>query len=252
MKKVKIITECPSCSYQLTRVKDQLFCKNNECLATQGKKVLHFLKAMKIKGLGEKTVEKLCIESIHDIYNMEEVFIKNTIGDKLGDKLVIEIQQSKQTNLEKVLTAFSIPLIGSTAAKKLNKVVSEIDNITFEICKEVGLGDKAAQSLIDWIVSIYPKYKDLPLDLEANSTSESQTNKINTKVCITGKLEDYRSRELASSYLESKGITIVSGVSKTLDYLVCEDNKPSSKLSKANSYGIPIISIKNLIEEIEK
>jgi NAD-dependent DNA ligase len=246
MKKVKIITNCPSCSEVLTRVKDQLFCKNSNCLASQSKKVLHFIKTMKIKGLGEKTVEKLNIETIEDIYNLTEEYIIKVMGDKIGPKLFKEIEFSKKTNVEKILPAFSIYLIGTAAAKKLYSVVSNIDDITFDICKQAGLGDVATKSLMTWIDSSYPEFKNLPLTFEAKTQS---TESRNIKVCITGKLNDYRSRALASSYLESKGITVVSGVSKSLDYLICEDNKPSSKLSKAKSYNIPIIGIKQLIEE---
>ncbi len=249
MKKVKILTDCPSCGEPLIRVKDQLFCKSNNCIATQSKKVLHFIKTMKIKGLGEKTVEKLGIETIEDIYNLTKEIIIETMGEKIGPKLINEIELSKSTNIEKILPAFSIYLIGTAAAKKLYSVVNKIEEITFDICKKAGLGDIASQSLIDWLDSSYPEFKNLPLTFEVNSpVIESK----NIKVCITGKLNDYRSRGLASSYLESKGITVTSGVSKTLDYLICEDNKPSSKLSKANTYNIPIISMKQLIEEINK
>lgn len=253
MKKVEIITNCPSCSSELERIKDQLFCRSNTCIATQAKKVSHFSKTIRIMGLGEKTIEKLGIETIPDIYEIikNKEHINKTIGDKLADKLVQEIENSKQTNLSKILPAFSIPLIGSVAAKKLNKVVDTIDEITFDVCKKAGLGEKATSNLLQWIESTYPIFKDLPLQFEVMSQrTESETQDKNIKVCITGKLRDYRSRDLASTFLESKGITVVSGVSKSLDYLINEDNKPSSKLSKANEYNIPVVSIEKLLEEI--
>ena len=246
MKKVKIITNCPSCNSALERVKDQLFCRNVNCIATQEKRVLHFIKTMKIIGLGEITVEKLNIETIEDIYNLDAEKMNNTIGEKLSTKILQEIEKSKATNIEKLIPAFSIPLVSKTAAKKVFKVCNFMDEITYDVCKEAGLGDIASTNLANWIENEYPKYKDLPLTFEANS---NRIESRNIKVCITGKLTDYRSRELASSYLEEQGITVVSGVSKALDFLINEDNKPSSKLSKANSYSIPIVTIKQLIEE---
>ena len=249
MKKVMILSKCPSCGVELERVKDQLFCRNTNCGATQSKRVLHFIKTMKIKGLGEKTIEKLGIDNIEDVYNLTKELLIDIMGEKLGEKLYLEIEVSKQTNLEKILPAFSISLIGKTAATKIYDVVNKMEEITFDICKNAGLGDKAATSLTTWLTNDYPEFKDLPLQFIARANS-TVTKSRNIKVCITGKLNDYSSRELASSFLKSKGITVVTGVSKTLDYLINEDNKPSSKLSKANTYSIPIIIINQLIEEI--
>ena len=247
MKKVKILSKCPSCGANLERVKDQLFCRNTNCGATQSKRVLHFIKTMKIKGLGEKTVEKLGIDSIEDVYNLSQELIVDVMGQKIGEKLYAEIETSKETNLEKLLPAFSIPLIGKTAATKIYDVVNKMEEITFDICKSAGLGDKATESLMKWLDHEYPEFKDLPLQFTARASS-IVTKSRNIKVCITGKLNDYSSRELASSFLKSQGITVVAGVSKALDYLINEDNKPSSKLSKANAYDIPVVSIKQLIE----
>lgn len=250
MKKVIIPTNCPSCNSTLIRVKDQLFCKNNNCTATQNKKVLHFIKTMKIKGLGERTIEKLGIETLEDIYLLTDEVIIEVMGNKLGPKLIKEIEESKIVTLEKLLPALSISLIGTTAGRKLNTKVNTIDEITFDICKEVGLGDIASTYLIEWIETEYPAFKVLPLTFEIKASSRIAESR-NIKVCITGKLNDYRSRELAASYLREAGITVVSGVSKTLDFLINEDNKPSSKLSKASEYGIPVRTIKQLIEEIK-
>ena len=66
------------------------------------------------------------------------------------------------------------------------------------------------------------------------------------KVCITGKLKDFSNRTKAKEYLESLGYTVTSTVSSVTDYLVCEDGSNSSKSKKAESLGIPIVSIADL------
>ena len=250
MKKVKIITTCPSCSSELERVKDQLFCRNNNCLAKQEKKLIQFAKVMKIKGLGPKTLEKLDILSILDLYLLREKDIIDSIGEKLGIKLYNEIQGSRYVTLEKLLPALSIDLIGTSAGRKLNVLVNTLDEITFDICKKAGLGDVATNNLCDWLENRKSVYEELPLIFEEVANANLLVTK-NIKVCITGKLDDYKSRDLASKYLREQGITVASGVSKTLDFLINEDKKPSSKLSKAGEYGIPIVTIKQLIEEIK-
>ena len=101
MKKVNILSKCPSCGFPLQRVKDQLFCRNMNCGATQSKRVLHFIKTMKIKGLGEKTVEKLGIDSIEDVYNLSRGIMIDVMGQKIGEKLFLEIENSKDIELSK-------------------------------------------------------------------------------------------------------------------------------------------------------
>ena len=250
MNKVKIIKNCPACDSVLERVEDQLFCRNSGCSATNSKKVEHFAKAMKIKGLGEKTIEKLGIETIEDIYTLTEAHVSATIGEKLSVKLLAEIEFSKKTTIDKLLPAFSIRLIGNSASVKLAQIAESIGSITSGLCKKAGLGDIATQSLMKWIENDYPLLKTLPLNIVANTSPLVESRGI--KVCMTGKLNEFSSRGLATSYLSGKGITVVSGVTKAVNYLINEDNKPSSKLSKAMEYNIPIVTIKQLIEEINK
>lgn len=249
--KVRIINECPSCGALLTRITDQLFCKNKDCDATQVKKVQHYAKTMKIKGLGEKTIEKLGFNTLEDIYCANVNYVVETLGEKVGMKVLGEIEFSKDTTISKFLPSLSISLIGNTAARKVAQVVPDLQSITLDTCKTAGLGDKASNNLVRWLEENYSVYEKLPLRFKSEVSSQS-TKSQNIKVCITGKLDDYSSRDLASTFLREKGITVVTGVSKTLNFLINEDNKPSSKLSKADSYGIPIVTIKHLIEEIIK
>ena len=68
------------------------------------------------------------------------------------------------------------------------------------------------------------------------------------KVCITGKLKDFKNRNECKEFLESLGYTVTSTVSSVTDYLVCEDGSNSSKTKKAESLGIPIVSIADITE----
>ena len=66
-------------------------------------------------------------------------------------------------------------------------------------------------------------------------------------VCITGKLNDFSNRTKAKEFLEEHGYTVTTGVSGKTKYLVCEDGSSSSKVNKAESLEIPIVSIEQLI-----
>ena len=248
-KKIVAPTTCPSCSSELEIVKDQLFCRSKDCSAQSTKKVEHFAKTLKIKGLGPKTIDKLELNSIPDIYAISPDVINAVIGDKLGDKLFSKIEESKQADLTTLIAAFSIPLIGSTAASKLSKVITHIEDIDLDYCSKAGLGPKACDSLMAWMYSdYYGELESLPFDFKVSEVSEVSPVETNGKsVCITGKLLNYKNRTLAGAYLESLGYSIMKSVTKKTDYLVDEEGKQSSKRTKAESYGTPIVNIKYLI-----
>lgn len=243
MRKVEIPDNCPNCDSKLERVTNQLFCRNSECSAVAFKKIQHFAKTMKIKGLGEKTIEKLELEDILDIYLLTDIELNTILGQKLGSKLYQEIENSKHVDFVTYLSAFAIPLIGRETASKLALVVGSLEEVSKESCIKAGLGEKATINLVDWIEKDYTKYKNLPINL---SKSESQTNDI--VVCISGKLTSFRTKKEAEDWLDNYNIKVVSGVSKKVNYLIKEDTKPSSKQDLAEKYGIPVITFDNFKE----
>lgn len=247
--KVSIPDNCPACNSLLERVKDQLFCRNQACSAVSNKKLLHFIKTLKIKHLGEKTVEKLQFTDIWDIYTASEEDFVEVLGEKMGSKIFSEVEKSRVVELPTFIVAMSIPLIGGTAAKKISTVISALPDITVEKCKEAGLGDKATSNLVAWVQESYPDYKDLPISL-TNTIVETAPS-LNIQVCITGKLNDFSSRSKAKNYLASLGVKVTDSVSSRTTYLICEDGSNSSKVNKAKQLEIPVITINDLIKEIE-
>jgi DNA ligase (NAD+) len=242
--KIEIPTNCPSCDSELELVNAQLFCNNSSCPAKSSKKVEAYAKVMKIKGLGPKTIEKLCIEEISDLYFLDKDYYIEVIGEKLGEKLYNEIERSKNTTLDVFLAALSIPLIGTTAAKKISKVTSSLEGLTEENLLKAGLGEKARFNILQWMKNEYIKYKDMPINLAKQEEPNITEHK--GMVCITGKLIDYKNRTDAATYLESLGFTVTSGVSQKTDFLVDEEGKTSSKRKKAEQLGIKIVTIKQL------
>ena len=242
--KIEIPKTCPSCGSTLELVNTQLFCRNTLCGAKSNKKIEAYAKKMKIKGLGPKTIEKLNIDSIWQLYEIDEEFLVELIGEKLGQKLYSEIECSRGSSLGVFLAALSIPLIG----KKISKVVSSLGDLTEENLLKAGIGEKARANILQWMKEEYPLVKDdMPINLAKTEVPNIEQHKGN--VCITGKLIDFKNRTDASQYLESLGYTVTSGVSQKTDFLVDEEGKSSSKRTKAEQLGIPIVTIKQLEEK---
>ena len=125
---IEIPEVCPSCGTSLELVNDQLFCNNTSCPAKNSKIVEGFAKTLRIKGLGPKTINKLGLVCIEDIYELTEELIKERLGsEKIAKKLIHEIGVSKNANLQDLLPAFAIPLFGSTASQKLCDKISHVE-----------------------------------------------------------------------------------------------------------------------------
>ena len=241
--RIEIPTECPCCNYPLELVNDQLFCRNTACGAQLNKKVEHFCKTLGIKGMGSRTVEKLGLSDITELFYLDSEQVVESLGsEKVALKLLDEIERSKSADLATVIVSFSIPLVGSTASKKLCEVVTSVDEISYDTCKQAGLGDKVTQNLVNWLETDFQEMREF-LPFSFKSQKNSNTNKSNQKtICITGKLSSYKTKSEAYKSLEEAGYTPVESVTKATDYLVDEEDKGSSKRKKAESLGITIIT----------
>lgn len=240
---IEIPTQCPCCQYPLEWVNDQLFCRNTACSAQLGKKLEHFCKNMGIKGLGPKTIQALQLQDVLELYYLDYDQLVSELGsEKVANKLVQEIEKSKQADLATVLSSFSIPLIGKTAAQKIAAVVDTIGEINHTTCKQAGLGDKATENLCTWLETEYTEIRDF---LPFNFSSKPVSNTTGKTVCITGKLNSFKTKSEAHAALELAGFVTVNSLTKSTDYLVDEENKGSLKRQKAESQGTQIIT--NLI-----
>lgn len=241
--KIKIPTHCPCCNYPLELVNEQLFCRNQACDAQLNKKLEHFCKTLQIKGMGAKTIEKLELADITELYYLDrDQIIEALDSEKVADKLLAEIDKSRSADLAILLPAFSIPLFGNTASQKLCSVVKSVDEISLESCKAAGLGEKVTNNLLSWLETDFLDMREfLPFSWHTNN-NKPVTNANGKTICITGKLSSFKTKAEAYAALIAAGFKIVESVTKTLDYLVDEDNKGSSKRTKADTLGIEIIT----------
>ena len=236
-------TNCPACNSVLEFVGDQLFCQNDSCPAKSAKRLEHFAKTLKIRGLGPSTIDRLGLTDYKDIYSLTQEEISFLLdSEKLGTKLHNEIQKSKSVDLTTLLPAFSIPLIGSSATNKLAKHISSLSEITPEICIEAGLGPKAASNLMDWLVNTFhfQEYYNLPFSFTCQKRAEVTDTDTKGTVCITGKLKSYPTKAAAQQVLIKNGYLVKDNLTKDVTILVNESGIESAKTKKAEQMGITI------------
>ena len=236
-------TNCPICSTILEWEKDQLFCYNPHCSGKTTKRIEHFAKTLKIKGLGPRTVEKLKIQTFFDLYELPlEMMIDALQSEKLAVKLHREINASKKVDLIDLLPAFSIKLIGTTASQKVCEKVESLLDLNEKVCREAGLGPKATDNLLDWFYEEWTDgYDRLPFSWKTTVQKRTETE---TKgiVCITGKLKTYKTKAAAKQVLEKKGYLVKNSLTKDVTILVNESGVDSAKTQAALDRGVQIIT----------
>lgn len=240
MKLIEIPENCPACESKLVKVNDQLFCRSLSCPEQSLKKIEHFAKTLKIKGLGPATITSLGLESITDIYSLNISYMKEALGEKVSTKLMAEINNSLHSDFKTVLAAMSIPLIGGTASEKIAKYANSFEELNQSVCSEAGLGEKASYNLMSWIEREYKELDGL-LPFVFSKTDKPEHEVLGT-VCITGKLRSFKTKKEAAEALEAKGYQYVENLTKTVTFLVDEGSISSTKRTKADSYGIAIIA----------
>lgn len=254
--KIEIPTQCPSCGSKLDLVNGQLFCRNkSNCPAQSSKLIENFCSKMKLKGFGPKTIEKLELTKISELFYLTEEDLVRAVGSKVAAKLISELNTKVRGDIDfgSVLGSLGIPLIGEVAAKKLSQNCASFHDVKAD--------GKAGENYIAWLNS--PQGKDV-IELPWKFTTGikgvkaeviitdglvAQPNGI--AVCITGSLQDFANRTDATNYLESLGYTVKKSVTKDVKYLICEDEskRSSSSYKKAETNGIEILSIKELLEK---
>lgn len=253
-----MVEHCPACGETLVRREGEAshFCINPMCKGRQVASLIYFASksGMDIETMGEKVIEQLVeeklITSIVDIYQLKHkrssLLTLEGFGEKSVDTLLANIESSKASPLDKVITALGIRLVGSKMAKLLAKsfpslqALQEASFEDFIAIKEVG--EATALS----IITFFEENKTLVDQLIAIGINPKGEIKEDIKrifsdmtIVLTGRLERL-TREEATKLIEDRGGNVSSSVSKQTSLVVCGVDAGSKK-SKAETLGVKII-----------
>ena len=266
---------CPICGGMAETKRDNssevLMCMNPSCSGKLLGKMTHFVSknAMNIDGLSEATLEKLIelnfIESFADIYDLKQNFYSELVdmsgfGKRSIDKLMVAIEESKNTTLDRFIYALCIPMIGRAASKTISKYFDgSFDRFYNEGCTKyfvfenlndfgVSMSDSIRKYLDDNIEMV----KELAGYLTFQTVQKSNTSTANLSgktFVITGSLNTFENRDAAKELIESLGGKVSGSVSAKTSYLVNNDiNSTSGKNKKAKELGVPIITEEELLK----
>ena len=256
-------THCPDCSTELVR-KDgdaKHYCPNEFGCPTQiTGRIQHYIsrKALNIDGLGSETVELLfkeqLIYSYADLYDLtvEQVIPLERMAQKSAENMIVGIEKSKEIPFEKVLFGLGIRFVGETVARKLAKHFKSIEKLmsaTFEELVAVDeIGERIAQSIVDFSndlgnILIIDRLKAYGLQLEVSKESEEgKTDILNGKSIVVSGVFHVLSRNELKKSIEDNGGKVSSSISKKTSFIIAGDKMGPSKLAKAESLGVSILT----------
>lgn len=267
----EIPTICPICGEKTSIHKDNdsevLYCDNPLCEGKLINRLDHFCgkKGLDIKGLSKATLEKLVdwnyIHTYQDIfilYQYRDNWIKKPgFGVASVDKILNAIEESKNTTLDKVISAAGIPCIGLSVAKDLARHYNSWEDFRTEtnFLQYDGIGEIMEENILSF------DYDDLNLDYTVNlhlNINKKENSNNNNKLeglnfVITGKVSLLsKNRDGVKTIIEQAGGKVLSSVSNKTNYLLNNDNtSTSAKNLKAKELGIKIITeqdLKNMLE----
>lgn len=262
-------TACPECGSETRRIEGEvaLRCLNVECPAQVRGRLEHFAsrQCMDIEGMGIAVVNQLVSRSLvsnyADTYRLtfDDLLGLEKFANKSASNLLEAIEKSKRNDLWRLLHGLGIPQVGAAAAKDLAKAfgsVARLREATIESLVEVeGIGEKTAEGIVAFFqneanASIVDDLFELGMDPVAPEIPEGDEAIFNGMTfVITGTLPKMKRNE-AKALIESKGGKAAGSVSKKTDYLVAGESA-GSKLSKAESLGISILSEEALLALID-
>ncbi len=268
----KIPMTCPVCGAPTVREANtaDIKCSSTTCPAQLERHIINFVSrdAMNIMGFGTVYIEELVrrgyIANIADIYDLvnhrDELIAEGIIGkEKNTDKLLAAIEESKGNDANCLLTGFGIPGIGKAAAKSLLNHFGDIEAIakaTEDELRQVDdIGDVSAKALVTFFTDstcqeILGRLKSSGVNMTKLQEENAGNSLEGLIMVITGTLPTLGRKE-AAALIEANGGKVTGSVSKKTNYLVAGE-AAGSKLDKAVSLGIPVISEEELLAMIEK
>lgn len=249
---------CPSCGEKVVRFSDEAAtrCINPECPGQAVRNIIYFASkdAMDIRGLGPSIVTQLVenelISNVADLYYLkkEDLLKLDKFKDRSCDNLLTAIENSKNNNLDRLITALGIRNCGSKAAVLICDRFGNIDLISSasrsDIADIPGIGPKIAESVCEFFSragtsDLINKLRDAGLNMEYTKTVSSSVLDGKT-VVVTGTLSRF-SRSEIEAFIEQNGGHSSSSVSRKTDFVVAGE-AAGSKLDKARTLGITVLT----------
>lgn len=247
---------CPSCDTPLAENPDEaaVRCPNTHCPAQRQRRLEHFVsaQAVDINGIGSATIAALSeagmLQGPADLYRLRRVDLLRApgLGEKTADRLLAEIERSKQAELWRFIHGLGIPQVGAASARKLAARCGDLAGLARLEGKVVAgaIGPSAAAAVAEFL-SRPENQADIRAMLDAGVRPKSPgvvqaVADLQGKVFVfTGTLAGL-TRVQAAEKVRAAGGIVRDSVSRQTDYVVAGEGA-GGKLAEARKLGVKTI-----------
>lgn len=269
---------CPSCGSPVIQEEGEVAfrCVSIDCPAQAVERLIHWgsRKAMDIDGLGDELINRMVEEGVlsdvADFYDKltEEVLasmptgrVYDTdtadhlsgdsipVGHTIAKKVMAKVEESKTRGLGRVLFGIGMRHVGANVAELLAQEFGSIQALATapveKIAEIPGIGPKISESVHEFFsipenVAVIERLRQAGVMLEEEKPeNELPQTLAGLTFVLTGTLEHF-TRDEAGAQLKAMGAKVSGSVSKKTSFVVAGE-AAGSKLTKAESLGVPVL-----------
>ena len=271
-------TTCPSCGSPVIQEEGEVAfrCVSIDCPAQAVERLIHWgsRKAMDIDGLGDELINRMVEEGVlSDVADFYDKLTEETlasmptgrvydtdtadhlsgdsipVGHTIAKKVMAKVEESKTRGLGRVLFGIGMRHVGANVAELLAQEFGSIQALATapveKIAEIPGIGPKIAESVHEFFsipenVAVVERLRQAGVVLEEEkSENELPQTLAGLTFVLTGTLEHF-TRDEAGAQLKAMGAKVSGSVSKKTSFVVAGE-AAGSKLTKAESLGVPVL-----------
>jgi DNA ligase (NAD+) len=264
---------CPFCGNPIVRPEGQKVarCTGGLTCPSRLREWLAFFagrSAMDIDGMGYQTIQLLIDEKLiadpADIFFLTPEMFEGFEGwgEVSIAKLMAGIDAARDRPIARLITALGIRHVGPKAAEVFATTFRSIDRLSraseADLVEIEGIGPIIARAWVEWTVEpenqrLLAKLRDGGVRMEDPETADTQVSDVlaGSTIVVSGTLAGF-SRDEAQNAITSRGGKATGSVSKSTTVLVVGDSPGASKVTKAESLGIPVIDGEKFLDLLER
>ena len=269
---------CPSCGSPVIQEEGEVAfrCVSIDCPAQAVERLIHWgsRKAMDIDGLGDELINRMVEEGVlSDVADFYDKLTEETlasmptgrvydtdtadhlsgdsipVGHTIAKKVMAKVEESKTRGLGRVLFGIGMRHVGANVAELLAQEFGSIQALAAapveKIAEIPGIGPKIAESVHEFFsipenVAVIERLRQAGVVLEEEKPeNELPQTLAGLTFVLTGTLEHF-TRDEAGAQLKAMGAKVSGSVSKKTSFVVAGE-AAGSKLTKAESLGVPVL-----------
>ena len=271
-------TTCPSCGSPVIQEEGEVAfrCVSIDCPAQAVERLIHWgsRKAMDIDGLGDELINRMVEEGVlSDVADFYDKLTEETlasmptgrvydtdtadhlsgdsipVGHTIAKKVMAKVEESKTRGLGRALFGIGMRHVGANVAELLAQEFGSIQALATapveKIAEIPGIGPKIAESVHEFFsipenIAVIERLRQAGVVLEEEkSENELPQTLAGLTFVLTGTLEHF-TRDEAGAQLKAMGAKVSGSVSKKTSFVVAGE-AAGSKLTKAESLGVPVL-----------